>query len=184
MSDPEFERLGSRVVYANRWMRVREDRFQRPDGSEGTYGIVEKGDYVLVIPYEYGHVWLVEQYRYPVRGRYWEFPQGSWEHSPDANPYDVAKGELEEETGLRAERLERLGSLFQAYGYSNQAFDIYLAQDLTSGQPKPDVEEADLVTRRFSIVQVELMLRSGEIRDVSSVAAYGLAQLLGIFPDS
>lgn len=109
MSNLEFERLGSRVVYSNRWMRVREDTFQRPDGSEGTYGIIEKRDYVLVIPYEDGHVWLVEQYRYPVGGRYWEFPQGSWEHSPNANPSDVALGELEEETGLRAGRLELLG---------------------------------------------------------------------------
>jgi len=181
MSRPEFERLESRIVYANRWMRVREDKFRRPDGSDGVYGIVEKGDYVLVIPYADGYVWLVEQYRYPVEGRYWEFPQGSWEHTPEARPEDVAYGELEEETGFRARQLERLGTLFQAYGYSNQAFHVYLAQDLVPGPRKLDVEESDLVSRRFSLVQLESMLRSGEIRDVSSVAAYGLAQLLGIF---
>ena len=33
--------LGSRVAYENPWIRVREDRVLRPDGSPGIYGVVE-----------------------------------------------------------------------------------------------------------------------------------------------
>jgi hypothetical protein len=43
--------------------------------------------------------YLVEQLRYPVKGRYWEFPKGSWEQIEGADPLEMARGELREETG-------------------------------------------------------------------------------------
>ncbi|MEV2216103.1 NUDIX hydrolase [Streptomyces sp. NPDC050997] len=69
---------GSRLVYRNSWMTVREDALRRPDGSDGIYGVVDKPDFVLIIPVEGDGFHIVEQYRYPVGGRFWEFPQGSW----------------------------------------------------------------------------------------------------------
>src|SRR5215467_7163905 len=94
---------GTRVVYSNRWMKVREDQIERADGSRGIYGVIEKPDFALIIPIDNGEVYLVEQYRLPVAGRFLEFPQGSWEQKPNADPLDIARGELQEETGLRAE---------------------------------------------------------------------------------
>ncbi len=63
-------------------MKVREDNILRRDGSAGIYGIVEKPDFALIVPMHDGMIHLVEQYRYPVKGRFWEFPQGSWEQDP------------------------------------------------------------------------------------------------------
>src|SRR6267142_2955820 len=94
---------GTSVVYENRWMRVREDTIRRRDGSNGIYGVVEKPDFVVIIPVEDdGRLYLVEQFRYPVKGRYWEFPQGSWEQIEGADPLEMALGELREESGLDA----------------------------------------------------------------------------------
>ena len=42
--DPDIETLGTRIVYENRWMRLREDAIRRRDGSEGIYTVVEKPD--------------------------------------------------------------------------------------------------------------------------------------------
>ncbi len=78
MNDREIEQIDTRVVYKNRWMTVREERVRRPDGSDGLFGIVDKPDYSLIVPFDGQKFHLVEQYRYPVAGRYWEFPQGSW----------------------------------------------------------------------------------------------------------
>ena len=105
----EIKTTASRIVYGNRWMRVREDQIERADGTPGIYGVVEKLDYSLIIPRDDHGVFLVEQYRYPVRDRYWEFPQGTWEERPEANPTEVAREELEAETGLRAAPLVALG---------------------------------------------------------------------------
>ena len=80
-------------------------------------GVVEKPEFALVVSVERGGLHLVQQYRYPVQGRYWEFPQGSWEERPETDPLELARGELDEETGLRAESMRHLGYLFEAYGY-------------------------------------------------------------------
>ncbi len=69
--------LGSKQVYANPWMAVREDAIRRADGSTGIYGVVDSPDIALIVPAAGDRLHLVEQYRYPVAGRRWEFPAGS-----------------------------------------------------------------------------------------------------------
>ena len=112
-NDADIQALSTKVVYQNRWMRVREDAVRRRDGSEGIFGVVEKPDFVVIVPAEAdGRLHLVQQFRYPVGGRYWEFPQGSWETTPGADPIEIARGELQEETGLIAAEVTHCGHLF------------------------------------------------------------------------
>jgi hypothetical protein len=73
----DIQTLATRVVYEHRWMRVREDSIRRRDGSDGIYGVVEKPDFVVIVPVEQDRsLHLVQQFRYPVGARYWELPQG------------------------------------------------------------------------------------------------------------
>lgn len=104
------------------------------------FGVVEKPDFVVIIPIADGCIHLVEQYRYPVQRRYWELPQGSWEDNPDADPAIIAAGELREETGLIAGKMHYVGHQYLAYGYSNQGYHIYLATDLQQQQSSLDYE--------------------------------------------
>ena len=83
------------------------------------FGIVDKPDYSLIVPFDGERFHMVQQYRYPVDGRYWEFPQGALELTPETTPEEVAAVELAEETGLRAGSMLKLGKFFQAYGYAN-----------------------------------------------------------------
>lgn len=176
----EIEQLESRIVYQNRWMHVREDRVRRLSGTEGIFGVVEKPDFVVIIPVQDGHIHIVEQYRYPVQKRYWELPQGAWEGHPDADHLLVAAGELREETGLTSGNMTYLGDQYLAYGYSSQAYHIYLATDLEYTSNKLDAEEEGLITKKVSIPQFEKMILSGEIKDATTVNAYGLAKLKGL----
>jgi ADP-ribose pyrophosphatase len=177
----DIETIGTRIVYENRWMRVREDAIRHRDGSNGIYGVIEKPDFVVIVPVEDdGRLHLVEQFRYPVRGRYWELPQGSWEHAPEADPLEVARGELREETGLDADRMIHAGHLFEAYGYCNQGYHVFLATGLRRGDAVPDHEEQDLVTREFPLSEVERMIRDGEIKDATTIAVLGLLRLKGL----
>jgi 8-oxo-dGTP pyrophosphatase MutT (NUDIX family) len=162
-------------VYENRWMRVHEDVTELPDGSAGLYGWVEKPPSALIVPLDEGGVWLVEQFRYPIGERFWEFPQGAWEDSRSPDPEALARGELAEETGLRAGRIEHLGRLFFAYGLSNQPVDIWRATELVAGTRELEHTEQGLVARRFARDEVERMVRGNEIRDAASVAAWHLA---------
>jgi ADP-ribose pyrophosphatase len=177
----DIETLATRVVYENRWMRVREDAIRRRDGSSGIYGVVEKPDFVVIAPLEDdGRLHLVQQFRYPVRRRYWEFPQGSWEQAPQADPVEMARGELREETGLIAARMAYAGHLFEAPGYATQGYHIFLATGLRRTAADREQEEQDLVTREFPLSEVERMIREGEIKDGTTVAALGLLRLKGL----
>jgi ADP-ribose pyrophosphatase len=178
----EIITVGSKVVYQNRWMRVREDAIIRQDGSPGIYGVVERPHFVIIVPVEPdGSVHLVEQYRYPVGGRFWEFPQGTWEGSPDADPLEVARGELREETGLVADEMIYAGHLFQGYGYSDQGGRVFLARGLRRAGVQLEHEEQGLITRQFSAAALVGMIRNDEIRDAISIAALGLLQLKGLY---
>ena len=46
----EIETLESRVVYQNKWMSVREDKIRRASGVEGIFGVVDKADFVVILP--------------------------------------------------------------------------------------------------------------------------------------
>lgn len=179
MSSSEISRLSSKVIYENRWMKVREDAVRFPDGSDGIYGVVDKEDFALIIPvHTDGRFQLVQQFRYPVGARYWEFPQGSWETRAGADPVDVALGELEEETGFRSKSLKKLGHLFEAYGFSNQGFHIFLAIGLEPGTMTRDHEEQGMITSAFSRREINNMILTGKIKDAPTIASLGLLDLL------
>ena len=172
-----MEQVSSRVVYRSPWMTVREDTVRRSDGSPGIYGVVEKPDFALVLPRWSRGFWLVEQYRYPVRRRAWEFPQGSWGSSGTGDPVELARQELAEETGLRAAGMAHLGHLFDAYGFSTQAFDVYLATGLTEGAPDREASEHDMQHRAFTDEEVEQLIVTGQLVDAPSLAALMLYRL-------
>ena len=171
----EIVRTDRRMVYRNRWMTVWEDQVVFPDGSAGIYGCVDKSDFALIVPFDGSGFYLVEQYRYPVNGRYWEFPQGSLESAPEMDVLEVAKQELEEEAGLAAESFEVLGNLYEAYGFSNQGFTVFLATELKLGKSSPEISEIGMVWRRFELIEVWDLIRDGRMKDAPSIAALALA---------
>ncbi|MGX9964595.1 NUDIX domain-containing protein [Roseomonas sp. F4] len=177
---PDIETVTTREVYRNAWMTVREDLVRRRDGSTGIYGVIEKTNFVTVVAqHADGALQLVQQYRYPLRRRHWEFVQGRWGPAGTA-PLEAARHELLEETGLRAAEWHHAGFLNLAAGSMTQGYDIFLATGLTQGAAMPELEEQDLVTRAVPRAEFERMLLSGEIEDATTVASFGLLRLKGL----
>ena len=167
-----MQTTNSREVYANAWMTVREDSVRRADGSEGIYGVIDKPDYALVIPLQGDRLHLVEQFRYPLGLRRWEFPQGTAPDRQEVDGPELAARELREETGLRAGKLVDLGLLDVAAGMSSQRGRVYLATELTVGEHERELEEQDMRTAWFTRADFERMITEGEVTDAQSLAAY------------
>jgi ADP-ribose pyrophosphatase len=175
-----IKKISTKTVYKNKWMTVREDAVEFANGAQGIYGVVEKPDFAMVIPFESNGFHLVKQYRYPVEESFWEFPQGSYEEDAELTPLEIAKGELQEETGLIAKNIKKIGYLYEAYGYCDQGFYIFLAKNFERGNQKLEESEQGLETAFFTINQFEEMVKIGEIRDAPTVSAYGLLRMKGI----
>ncbi|MGB8405850.1 MAG: NUDIX hydrolase [Mycobacterium sp.] len=161
-------------------MKVREDDIRRSDGSTGIYGVIDKPTYALVIAQDGDHYRMVEQFRYPIGLRRWEFVQGTAPGTLDDGepaPAELAAQELREETGLRAETWKVLGQLDVAPGMSSQRGWAYLATGITEGEHEREHEEQDMRSAWFTAGQIEDMIRSGEITDAQSLAAWTLLRL-------
>jgi 8-oxo-dGTP pyrophosphatase MutT (NUDIX family) len=171
---PEIKTLASTVVYTDPWIRLRKDEIERADGSRGSYAVVDRDDFALIVPAEAGGFHLVEEYRYPVARRSWSFPQGGFPRGETGSPEELARMELAQETGLRPAHLVHLGRLTSAHGMSSQRCDYFLAAGLTPGAPDPEPEEAGIRSAWFSRQEFQQMVRDGRITDDSTLAAYAL----------
>jgi len=176
MSD-RIVQLSTREVYRSPWMRLREDEVRFPSGDVGVYSVVDKQDFVAVIPWTGDGFWLVQQFRYPVGVRAWEFPQGGWPAGHGGTQHELAVAELREETGFTAAVLTHVGRLYAGYGFSSQSFDVFVATGLTAGETQRESTESDMVHEWRSEAELRRMLGSGGFPDAHSVAALGLFDL-------
>jgi 8-oxo-dGTP pyrophosphatase MutT (NUDIX family) len=172
--------LGSRRVYENPWISVREDSVVRPDGEPGIYGVVHyKNTAVGVLALEEDHVYLVGQYRYPLECYSWEIPEGGCPE--DEEPLLAAKRELREETGLEAGSWRSLGEAYLSNSVADEYARWFLATDLVPGEQRPEGTEV-IGVRRVPLREAVAMAMDGRITDALSVLAltgYALNQYVG-----
>jgi ADP-ribose pyrophosphatase len=180
LSDSEIKTISSREVYRNKWTSVREDIIERANGERGVYGVIDKDPACIVIPLESTadgeFIYLVEQFRYTIKARCKELPQGGWELA-DVDPEEMARGELREETGLTAARMTPLATFQIGYGVMNQKQHVFLAEGLSQGEHDRDAEETDLEVHRVPVAEFERMLLEGIIVDDCTAAAWGVYRL-------
>jgi 8-oxo-dGTP pyrophosphatase MutT (NUDIX family) len=161
---------GTMVVYSNPWIEVSQHDVIQPDGTPGIYGVVHfKNRAIGVLPIDdEGFVYLVGQWRYPLRLYSWEIPEGGCPE--DEEPFEAAVRELAEETGLTAKHWEVICQSHLSNSVSDESAIIYLATGLTPGVATPDATE-DLAHRRVHFSEAVKMVQRGEITDSMSVMA-------------
>jgi 8-oxo-dGDP phosphatase len=172
-TDNPWSRQGSRDIYDNPWIKVREDRVIRPDGQLGIYGVVEFKSWAIgVVPVDdQGNTFLVGQYRYTLDVYSWEIPEGGGD--PAHAPLESARRELREETGITADRWTYLGEAHLSNSATNEVGAVFLAEGLAFGAAEPDGTER-LRVRRLPLARAVEMAMTGEISDALSIV--GLAR--------
>ena len=169
--------IASREMYRTRWMRLREDTVRYPDGDHAPYGVVERGDYVLVLARHGEDLLLVRQYRHPIGRWFWEFPSGSCARGE--TDVESARRELEEETGWQADDYEVVGRLHEAAAYADHSFAVVRARLRRQGAPRLDREEVGMEAELVSPARLRRMILDGELQDAPSLAAMYLLEHAG-----
>lgn len=177
MPPKPWKTLSSKDIYENKWMKLREDIAEMPNGKTTIYGVCEFGACVGVLPFvDDDTVVLVRQYRY-VQGEdfRWEMPTGGIKAGE--TPEGAAQRELGEEAGYRAGRLLPVSIYYTSKSVCDETAHIYLGYDLTQNKLAPDDTEFFEI-KTFAFADVLQMVRASEIRDGMTVTAVLHAALL------
>jgi 8-oxo-dGTP pyrophosphatase MutT (NUDIX family) len=162
--------LASREVYANPWIRVREDEVLRPDGSPGIYGVVTTSLAVGVVALtEADEVVLVGQWRYTLGAYSWEIVEGG--AGQDEDGLSAIRRELVEEAGYEADHWERLGhDIAISNSVTDEIARVWLARGLRPVPDDPDPTE-ELEVRLVAFDDALAMIDRGQITDsITSIA--------------
>jgi ADP-ribose pyrophosphatase len=161
--------LTSRAVYANPWIRVREDVAELPDGRTTLYGVIECAPAVGVLPFlDARTVVLVGQWRYVSRAFRWEIPTGAVK--PGESEEAAVHRELAEEAGYVASRLVKLCAFDTSKSILAETAHLYVADELRAVARAPDDTEF-IEVRAFPFDEVVRMVERSEIVDAMTALA-------------
>jgi ADP-ribose pyrophosphatase len=173
LSETPWKTLATKAIYRNRWLALREDLVEMPDGRTTIYGVVSCGDCVGILPFvDPDTVLLIRQYRYVAGRPTWEMPTGGV-HAGESLE-EAAQRELGEETGYRAERLTRVSTYHTSKSVMDETAHLYLAEGLTRLPLPPDDTEF-IEVRPFPFQEALRLVLSGEVLDSMTIIAVLLA---------
>ena len=171
--------LRTERIYSGRIVKLDVIDVRLPDGKETTREIIRHpGAVALVALDAEQRVLLVRQYRNAADKILLEIPAGTLH--PDEAPLACAERELQEETGYRPGKLEPLGGIYAAPGYTTEFIHLFLATDLSESRLAMDDDEF-IEVERLPLADALAMIEQGVIADGKSVAGLlRVARRLGV----
>jgi ADP-ribose pyrophosphatase len=171
-----WKTLGTKIIYANKWLSLREDDVTMPNGEKGIYSMVE-------LPHSFIHLiavtnedefLLVEQYRYPLQQNTWEVVAGGMEdrESPEA----AAKRELLEESGYTTDTFTKIGEIFADTSIIPTKGHVFIAENAKKVSNELDEVDGIIQVKAFPADTVHKMIIEGKIMCPHSISAFYLAK--------
>jgi ADP-ribose pyrophosphatase len=155
--------------YEGKAFKVCTVTLENADGKAVTRDVIEHPGAACIVPMiDKETVLLVEQWRVGAKKALWEIPAGTLD--PGEDPLACAARELEEETGLKAGKLEHLFTLYPSPGILDEKMHIFLATDLKPGQQNLDDDE-EIVMKQFTFRDLRIQLKANNIKDGKTIAA-------------
>jgi len=178
----DWKTLSSEIVYETKWFKIRRDEVLNQNGTPITYSYLDLAHptVMIIAVNTEGKILMLQNYRYTVRKKLWEFPAGQRDGQ---GPIDAGKRELMEEAGLESDDWTNLGSLYSASGTTNTHRAVCLARNVRPGKGERDQEEDVSNHTFFTLGEIENMIRDGTIDSSGVLAALYLAKLHGLIKE-
>ena len=161
--------MSREIVHVGRKIQVEVDTFTAPDGRTVKRDAVRHPGAVVILPVlDTEHVVLLRNYRFIIDETLWEVPAGTM--TPGEPPDACARRELTEETGYTAAKWRSLGFLYASPGVLDEKLHLFIAEELTAGEARPEIEEQlEPVTLRLE--DAVRMCLNGEIKDAKTITS-------------
>lgn len=115
---------------------------------------------------------LLRQYRHAAGLWIWEIPAGKLD--PGEGPQECIVREIEEETGWRPGRLEKLGVMLPTPAYTDERIWLFEARDNTPGEMNLG-EDEEIEVHDVEFDEALAMIERGDIIDAKTIAALHLS---------
>ncbi len=162
--------ISSKEILKNKLFTVVDEVARDNSGFEIHRNIVRHpGSAVMMAVDETERILLVKQFRLPAAKDLWELPAGRID--PGETALQAAKRELHEETGYRAKKWAKLISYWASPGYVAEKMNLFLALDLTPGEPRPMGDER-IEVAWYTRKQIAALIHSGKMEDGKTLVGY------------
>jgi ADP-ribose pyrophosphatase len=161
--------MGERRVQRGAQFTLVTEPVSLPNGRRVDLDFVQHPGASAVVPFlGDDEILMIRQYRFVTGGEIYEIPAGKLD--PGEAPEACAARELVEETGYRAGRLERLGSIWTSPGFTDEIIHLYAAFDLEKAQQQLEPDEIiELVP--MSLDRALALARESEVFDAKTAIA-------------
>lgn len=167
--------VSGETLYNGRIITVEKWQVLLPDGREAEREIVLHKGAAAVVPVDArGYVTLVRQHRVAIGRFTLEIPAGKLDEENE-DPFDCARRELEEETGLIARKWQKMAHVVTTPGFCTERIALYLATELTQAAAHTDPDEF-LHVVRLPLSEAASMVMRGEIEDAKTCLGLLMAQ--------
>lgn len=167
-----FNLIKRNKIYEDEWLVFFQDEVEFPDGSKGTYAWVNRKNGVgVVVVTSNNKILLNREYRYVIDKYSWEVPGGGIDHNE--NLKDAAKRELYEETGLKVEKLEYIGTFYplNSFNKENVTFFYSIIEEQAPTTGEIEGSESVIEQKYVTFSQAQVMIDNGEISDAMTANA-------------
>jgi ADP-ribose pyrophosphatase len=176
-TDTAFAKIGERTLATNGFLTMLEKSF-RVNGVDYRRTIVEHPGAVVIVPLLVDNrVVVVRQFRPSIEQHLIELPAGKCD-VPGEDLLTTAERELQEECGLKADRLEIVGSFLNSPGFTNETTHVIVALGLSDAPVAPQsVEEEDMQVQTLNIGPLGEFSALQGLDDGKSIIAVALTKL-------
>ncbi len=169
-----FKVTKSNILFRGKVFDLKVDEIEYDSGNPGIRETaIHPGGAVMVAVKDDGRIILVKQYRYPINEKLLELPAGKLNKGED--PMVCAVRELEEETGYKAGRVEKLGAICTTPGFCTEILHIYIAKELSPGNHNREEGEYGMEILELEYSAIEEKIKNGEIKDAKTICGVHLA---------
>jgi ADP-ribose pyrophosphatase len=168
----QLKRIDRKLIHRGTILDIYEDTMQLPNGKTEKWDFVSHrmGAACVLAVEPDGKILMVRQYRNALERETLEVPAGKRDSLNEDTSICAAR-ELEEETGYKAGKLEKILSLKSTVAFCDEMIDVYLATDLQKLGGQHLDESEDINVESWKLEDLMEMCYSGKIQDAKTVAA-------------
>ena len=168
----QIKRIDRKLIHRGTILDIYEDTMQLPNGKTEKWDFVSHrmGAACVLAVEPDGKILMVRQYRNALERETLEVPAGKRDSLNEDTSICAAR-ELEEETGYKAGKLEKILSLKSTVAFCDEMIDVYLATDLQKLGGQHLDESEDINVESWKLEDLMEMCYSGKIQDAKTVAA-------------